>query len=211
MSTAKRTRRGIFRKEATMKSYMKQNGMRLAFGALLLVACAFGVIEPTSAVMGGAILMAAHATAESHTDTIYAISAALPVSYDSSGYGSTSAMVFTVIGRVSDFPLTGAKRAETLFTPIAGAIEKVYGSANYGGGAMIMADVPADAGQVILAAAALVPNTPYSLKETMPDGEIYYYEVHVGGWERSAAKEGQIVTRTATLGINRVPVRVPAS
>ncbi|BBB65913.1 hypothetical protein UNDYM_1660 [Undibacterium sp. YM2] len=153
--------------------------------------------------------MPAHTAAASFTDTIYAISASLPASYDASGYGSTN-ITYTTIGKVSAFLPYGSKRPINKFNPIAGAVEKSKGSPDYGEGDLVCADVPADAGQVILKAAEASPNH-YSMKITYPDGEVHYLDVLVAGWELSGSKEGEFMTRTAMIGICKAPVVVAAS
>jgi len=151
---------------------------------------------------------AAHTSAASFTDTIYAISASLPATYDAAGYGATT-ITYTAIGRVQDFPTYGSKRTVTKFTPISGAVEKLKGVADYGDGDLVCADMPTDAGQVILKAADASPNH-YSMKITFPDGEIHYLDVINAGWALAPAKEGAVMTRTATLGICKAPVVVAA-
>lgn len=153
--------------------------------------------------------MTAHTAVESFTGTTYAISATLPATYDASGYGATG-MVYTTIGKVSDFPTYGSERPINKFMPISGDVEKTKGSPDYGEGDMVMGDVPADAGQVILKAAEASPNH-YSLKITYPDGEIHYIDLIVASWKLAPAKEGAPVTRTAKIGVCRAPVIVAAS
>lgn len=152
---------------------------------------------------------AAHTSATSFTDTTYAISATLPASNDAAGYGLTS-IVYTIIGRVQDFPTYGSTRAVQKFTPIAGAVEKSKGAPDYGNGDIVMADMPADAGQIILKAAEASQNH-FSLKITFPDGEVHYTDVLVTGWKLSAAKEGAFMLRTANLEFNKPPVVVAAA
>lgn len=157
----------------------------------------------------GMVLCAtAHTAVESFTDTTYAISAGLPATYDAAGYGATT-ITYTVIGKVSDFTPYGSKRAVNKFTPISGATEKTKGTPDYGDGDIVMGDVPADAGQIILKAAEASPNH-YSIKITYPDGEIHYMDVIVSGWVLAQAKEGSPVLRTATIGICKAPVVVAA-
>ncbi len=152
--------------------------------------------------------MTAHSSAASITDTVFSISANLPVTYDAAGYGATT-VVFTVIDRVSEFPMYGAKRPVNKFTPIKGAVEKTKGSPDYGSGDLKMADMPVDAGQVILKAADASPNH-YSLKVAYPDGEIHYLDVLVSSWQLSGGKEGDPLIRTATLDLCKAPVVVAA-
>lgn len=151
----------------------------------------------------------AHTAVASFTDTTYAISASLPATYDAAGYGATS-ITYTAIGKISDFLTYGSKRTVNEFVPINSPVEFTKGSPRYGSGDLIMGDVPADAGQVILKAAE-ASSAHYSMKVTYPDGEVHYLDVLVSGWVLSQAKEGAAMTRTATLNICRAPVIVAAS
>lgn len=152
--------------------------------------------------------MPAHSSVQTHTDTLYAISAALPVTYDAAGYGSTL-MVYTAIDKVTDFTPYGSERPVSEFVPIAGAVEYIKGSPRYGSGDIMMADMPADAGQVILRDAEASQNH-YSMKVTYPDGEIHYLDVINSSWRISAGKEGAAMTRTGKLSICKKPVVVAA-
>ena len=156
----------------------------------------------------GLLLSVAHTAVASHTDAIYAISATLPATYDAAGYGSTT-ITYTAIGKVSDFLPYGSKRTINEFVPINSPVEFMKGVPRYGQGDMMMGDIPADAGQVILKAAEASANH-YSLKITYPDGEIHYLDVINAGWLLSGGKEGAPMVRTATLGICRAPVVVAA-
>lgn len=153
--------------------------------------------------------MAAHTAVASFTDTVYAISAGLPATYDAAGYGATT-ITYTTIGKVQDFMAYGSKRSINKFMPIAGAVEKTKGTADYGDGDLVCGDVPADAGQVILKAAEASANH-YSMKITYPDNEIHYLDVIVAGWLLSGGKEGAPMLRTANLGICKAPVVVAAA
>ncbi len=153
--------------------------------------------------------MPAHTAVASITDTVYAISATLPATYDAAGYGATT-VVYTTIGSVSQFLPYGSKRAVNKFQPIAGAVQKIKGAPDYGDGDMQMADIPADAGQVILKAAEASANH-YSLKITYSDGEVHYLDIIVSSWELSGGKEGEPLIRTAMVGVCKAPVVVAAS
>ena len=152
--------------------------------------------------------MAAHASAASFTDTTYAISASLPATYDASGYGATT-ITYTTIGKVTSFPEMGATRPVSEFVPITGAVEYLKGAPRYGSGPMIMADIPADTGQVIVKAAD-ASSAHYSMKITYPDGEIHYLDVLVSSWQLSGAAEGGVMSRTATINVCKAPVIVAA-
>lgn len=153
--------------------------------------------------------MTAHTAVASFTDTVYAISASLPATYDAAGYAATS-ITYTTIGKVESFLTYGSKRNINEFVPIAGAVEFTKGAPRYGQGALTCGDVPADAGQVILKAAEASANH-YSMKLTYSDGEVHYLDVINAGWELSGGKEGAPMVRTATLGICKAPVVVAAS
>lgn len=152
--------------------------------------------------------MAGHSSAASFTDAIYAISASLPATYDAAGYGAT-AMVYTTIDRVQSFMPYGSKRQINKFQPVRGAVEKSKSSPDYGEGDLVVADMPLDAGQVILKAAEASPNH-YSMKITYADGEVHYMDVINASWVLSGSKEGEFMTRTANLGICKAPVIVAA-
>lgn len=153
--------------------------------------------------------MPAHTVAASVTDTTYAISATLPATYDAAGYAATGT-TYTEIGQVSKFFPTGSKRSVNKFNPIKGAVQKSKGAPDYGQGDMQMADVPADAGQIILKAAEASPNH-YSIKVTYPDGEVHYFDVIVSSWQLTGEKEGDFYIRSATVDLCKAPVIVAAT
>lgn len=153
--------------------------------------------------------MPAHAGIASFSDATYSISATLPATYDSAGYGST-AITFTEIGKVQSFPEFGSQSNVNEFVPIKGAVEYYKGARRYGSGPMVVGDLPANAGQVIVKAAE-ASQAPYSMKITYPDGEIHYLEVLVSSWKLSGAQEGTAMTRTADISLMRVPVVVAAA
>lgn len=154
--------------------------------------------------------MAAHSGAASFTDTIYAISASLPATYDAAGYGST-AITYTTIDRVQSFPEFGAQSNTNEFIPVKGAIEQIKGQRRYGNGPMVCADMPGDAGQVIVKAAEASSNH-YSMKITYPDTEVHYLDVIVTSWLLSGSSgDGAVMTRSAGIAVQRDPVVVAAS
>ncbi|MEO8101330.1 MAG: hypothetical protein ABI790_02320 [Betaproteobacteria bacterium] len=175
-----------------------------AVSALLQSAGLLGPNQPTPCQQQ----QVAHVGAAAATDTTYAVSVTLPATEDAAGYGLTS-IVYTLIGRVQDFPSYGSKRALQTFTPIKGAAERSKGTPDYGEGDIVMADMPLDAGQIILKAAEASPNR-YSIKAVSPDGEIDYFQVLVTSWELAAAKEGAFKLRTAHIAVQTKPVNIPA-
>ena len=154
--------------------------------------------------------MAAHTAIAGFIGATYAISATLPATYDAAGYGATT-ISYTTIGKVESFPEFGLERAINEFNPINGPTEYYVGTAKYNGGDMVVGDVPADAGQVILKAAAESSGTHYSIKITYPDGEVHYLDVIVHAWKLSSAAEGNAMKRTATIAVCKAPVVVAAA
>lgn len=153
--------------------------------------------------------MAAHTAIASHSEATYSISASLPATYDAAGYAATT-VVFTAIGKVETFPEFGREQSINEFTPIKGGVEYYKGVEKYGTGDMVVGDVPADAGQVILKAASESSNH-YSIKITYADGEVHYLDVLVASWKLTQAGEGNAMKRTAMLAVCRAPVIVAAS
>ncbi|MCR4332818.1 MAG: hypothetical protein NUV34_08995 [Sulfuricaulis sp.] len=159
---------------------------------------------------GGWILEAAHTGVAGFADTTYSISASLPATYNATGYGTTTGLAWTVIGSVESFPTIGEERSSTDFRPISGAVTTVKGASKYGGGDMVMADIPADTGQVICKAAVASENH-YSMKVTYADGEIHYLDVLLSSWIMVQQQEGAIMKRTCNVQVQRDPVVVAAS
>jgi len=152
--------------------------------------------------------MAAHTAIAGFADTIYAISDDLPAAYSATGYAATG-VVFSVIGKVESFPEFGSEQSINAFNGIGG-IEYTKGARQYGQGPMVVGDLPSDAGQVILKAAAAT-NNHYSMKITYPDGEVHYLDVLVGSWKLSSATESGQLKRTAMLAMCKAPVVVAAA
>ncbi len=111
---------------------------------------------------------------------------------------------------MSDFIPYGSRRNVNEFVPIAGAVEYMKGAPRYGQGDMMMGDIPADAGQVILKAAEASPNH-YSFKIIYPDNEIHYLDGIVTAWQLSGGKEGAPMIRTAGISICKAPVVIAAT
>lgn len=150
--------------------------------------------------------MVARTNVASLTDTTYAISAALPATYDAAGYGAVG-MVYTNIAKVESITPHGSKRPINTFKPISGPAEKSKGAPDYGNMDLVFGDVPSDAGQTLVKAAEASPNH-YSLKITYTDGEVHYLDILVASFEYSGGGEGANRTVTAQSGVCRAPVVV---
>lgn len=157
----------------------------------------------------GLVMAAAHVGVAAYTGNKYYVCATLPETYDQAGYESTD-LVWTEIGGVSDFPAYGPKRAVGTFIPINGGIEKFVGAPNYGSGNLVAADLPTDAGQVILKAAEASNGVRYAFKVLNVDGEKDYTIGLLAGWELAAAKENTAKTRTGMLEFTKPIVNVAA-
>jgi len=153
--------------------------------------------------------MSAHTDPASYTGATYAISAGLPATYDAAGYAATT-ITYTTVGEVDGFPEIGLDAPVGEFRPIKGNVKHHKGIPTYGSGPMTMADIPADAGQVILEAASRSQNH-YSMKITFVDGEVHYLDLLVSSWKMAPHGENQTMKRTATVSVERAPVIVAAT
>lgn len=153
-------------------------------------------------------MTAPRTTVESLTGATYAISAALPATYDSTGYAATT-QVYTEIGSVESVTQYGSKRAVSTFMPIKGAVQKTKGSPDYGAMTVTYGDVPTDAGQIICLAAEASPNH-YSLKITYADGEVHYLDILSSSYEYEGSKAGDVKKIGTIMNICKAPVVVAA-
>lgn len=152
---------------------------------------------------------AAHgATPAVHTDTIYAVCNQRPTAMTSGAF-TASGMDYVAVGQVESFPVIGSKRSSNVFTPIRGSKTKGKGSSDYGGGDMVMADLPTDAGQVILKAIE-AQSEGGSMKITYGDGEVHYIYFHAMSWQLSQAQEGAFMKRTCEIQVLDTVVVVAA-
>lgn len=160
--------------------------------------------------------MTARTTIQSLSGATLAISAALPATYDSAGYGATG-VVFTLVGEIENFGNHGVNKTITNFTAVADAfVQKLAGAKDYGTMALVVGNVPADAGQTIIDAAS-ESTAHYSVKIQYPagagesTGEIHYLDVIVAKreWQDGAVND----TRKCAvdLAICRKPVVVAAT
>ena len=185
---------------------MKRNTRKPLLSAVagMLDRLLFGYMHKT-----GLLTCVAHADADSFTDNRYYISANLPVTYDAAGYADTD-IIWTEITLVSEFPPYGAMSEVNRFTPIHGAIKKVKRTPDFGGGPMVYADLPSDAGQAIVLTAS-TSQAHYSIKVLNTDNELHYLDVIVTSCQLSKAASGDFKIRTAGVEVNKDPVIVAAA
>lgn len=151
--------------------------------------------------------MTARTVIESATGILFALSAALPDTYDAAGYGSTD-IVWTTVGQVEDAGGEDASKSVSTFVPVAtGITTKVPGAIDYGKRSIMLGHLPGDAGQVLMLA-AFKSTAHYSAKVTFPDNEIRYYDVLVTKFGMTGGKTGDVVRITTEIDICREPVPV---
>lgn len=160
--------------------------------------------------------MAARTENQNMLGATLAISANLPATYDASGYGAT-AVVFTTVGKVENFGEHGLERGVSQFAPVdTGVVEKFQGQKDYGDMALVLGNVPVNAGQVIIHAANESQNH-YSVKVTYPLGpgeataEIHYLDVIVTRAKYADGAVGDVRKLNCTFAICRKPVIVAAT
>ena len=154
--------------------------------------------------------MTAHTNVVTTSGATLSISATLPATYDTAGYGSTL-MTYTAVGQVSDHGSHGVTAAITKFTPIDTAVvAKVKGSKDYGTKTIKIGNIAGDAGQVILRAAS-ESNNHYSICITYSDGEKHYLDVLVSKFENADSTVDTARTINCVMDICRMPVIVAAS
>jgi hypothetical protein len=160
--------------------------------------------------------MTARTTIESLSGATLAISATLPATYDSAGYTAT-AMVYTAIGQVEDFGNHGVKKTITTFVDVATATtQKVPGAKDYGKKTVMVGNIPADVGQVIIDT-AVESTAHFSLKVTYPLGageatpETHYLDVLVAGREWQDGNVNSVRKAQIDFEICKKPVVVQAT
>ncbi len=159
--------------------------------------------------------MTAPTVINSMSGAALAICAALPDTYDATGYQSTD-LIFTAIGEIESFGPHGLKSNIIKFTSVTtGVVEKVKGSKDYGTSAYTIANIPSDAGLIILAAAS-ESNNRYSAKMTYPQGtgmtsEVHYFDVLVSDYQYQDGTVDTVQKLSVTLEICRRPVIVAAT
>lgn len=153
--------------------------------------------------------MTQRTTIESLAGAVIGISASLPATYDVAGY-DVSSLIFTPIGQVENFGNHGMSAAVTEFTAIADSVvQKVKGSKNYGTMSLVLANVPSDAGQILLKTASEAAQTRYSIEIRYPDTAFHYLEVLVTKFEYVDGGVNDVQKINVDLAIVRQPVIVP--
>lgn len=177
-----------------MKSYMKQNGMRLAFVALLIVASALGLIEPSMAMMGGAIL-----TVETVAGSTLSVSVT-PPSPNTTAAGYSTAIVYTVVGEITELAgVAGRDYNTSEHAPISSRQrQEKKASYKFPPRVFTMGWDQSDAGQDICRTASN-DDSVLTWKIVKQGGDIRYFTAQVKGFVENAGQVDNVVQGQMTL------------
>jgi len=137
-------------------------------------------------------------TVRTTAGTTLKISASNPATFDAAGY---AALAFTTVGEVTNLGEFGREYNLVTHNPIdnRGTVKK-KGSFNEGSIQLQLGIDDADAGQILMNAAALSDND-YSFVITTQSGKKYYFQAQVMQFKVNAGSVDQILAATATLEI----------
>ena len=137
--------------------------------------------------------------AQASAGTAIAVVAAIPATYDATGF---AALTFTTVGGVSDISDYGPKTTVNTFTSLTDRVtQKSTGAINYGSVTVQAAYLRSDAGQAILKA-ALGVNTGISCKVTHDDASVDYFTAIVSTNTRHPSGVDAFFMATIGLEIN---------
>lgn len=178
-----------------MQRILKQYGMRLAFVALMFVACVLGFIEPSMAMLAGGAFL----TVETVAGATLSCTTSVPATYDQPGY-TASSMIYTLIGEITDLP--GAPRreyAESEHAPIASR-QRTRKKASYNLANMVinMGWDDADAGQDLCRTAA-DDDSVLTFKLVKQSGAARYWTAQVKGLIENMGTIDNVVQGQLTL------------
>jgi hypothetical protein len=187
-----------------MKTYLKQNGMRLAFAAALLAGLALGLIEPANAMLGMFIL-----SFETVAGATLAVTAVVPMTYDAAGYGA-SGMNYINIGEITDLGSGYGRTYNTVsHAPIASAqVTEKKGGFKLGQVKLMMAWDQNDAGQDLLRISAN-DNSILTFMLTKQSGDKRYFQAQVSQFEENFGTVDNVVVGAVTLLLQRDVVDFP--
>lgn len=129
-----------------------------------------------------------------------AISAGVPATTDSTGFGALS---YTVIKDITDLGMVGPEASIILHSPLNESVTyKVKGPTN--NGAMdIKGAKPtsADPGHLLLVQAVASPNS-YAIKITLVNGALIYFQTKVTSYKTNVGNNGQLVAMESKLEVD---------
>lgn len=139
----------------------------------------------------------------SYVGSTLSVSAALPATYDSTGY---AALTWTEVVGIVDVGEVGDQQNDITIDTLVGRVEHVNGSADLGEIAISYTFITADGGQVILRAGA-GSNTGHSFKVEDADGDIAYFSGIVANVRDRARTSTEYKGQTCTIRGNTAVVR----
>jgi|SRR6185503_2787559 len=151
-------------------------------------------------------------TVRTSAGSTIAISAATPATFDEVGYAALS---FTNIGEVTDLGEFGREYALVTHNPIAtrGTVKR-KGSYNEGSMDLKLGLDNNDAGQII-ASSASESDADHSIKLTLQDGSVYYFQAQVMSFKVNVGSVDNVTAASIKLELTTAPdgtgvVEVPA-
>lgn len=143
---------------------------------------------------------------QTSTGLVIALSASLPATEDSAGYG---ALTYTDVGEVTAIGDVGANTQMVPHEALAsGVTVKFKGFTDYGSVAVDMALDDSDAGQAIIDAAVDAVNTQYSVKLTFPNGGIRYWYGKAFSNQEGGLSANSIISKSVQFEIDSKIVKV---
>lgn len=131
---------------------------------------------------------------------VIAISAGVPATIDSAGFG---ALTYTVIKDITDLGMVGPEASIINHSPLSESVTyKIKGPTN--NGAMDLKGAKptsTDPGHTLLLAAVASPNA-YAIKITLVNGAIIYFQTKVTSYKTSVGNNGQIVGMESKLEVD---------
>lgn len=137
--------------------------------------------------------------------TKFYMAAAMPATYDATGFG---ALTWTEIGEVSDLGEFGRTYNVVTFNPL-GDRRTVKRKSSYNDGAITaqMARVPSNAGQALLNT-ALDSDDSYPFKVVLQNGAIFYFSAQVASYTTNVGNSEQITSATVNVEIDNDIIEV---
>lgn len=162
--------------------------------------------------------MTARTNVQSMAGATLALNATRPATFDAVGYADTDLLpTWTTVGEVENFGEHGMQAQVLTFTAVADAvIQKLKGSKDYGTMNLVLGNIPANTGQVLLATASESQNR-YSARITYPLGdgevtpEIHYLDVLVVTRNFTDGDANSVRKLACGLAICKKPVEVAAT
>lgn len=142
------------------------------------------------------------------TGTQYAVSAAVPVTYDEAGF---VALTWTEVAEVTDMGEYGATYEVVSHNPLATKRTiKRKGTVNDGAMALQLGRDPSDAGQLLLIAGVdgAAADVVHSHRVTLQDGTIQYVTGQIFSYTTNIGASNQIVGAAVTVELDNAIVEV---